>query len=85
MPACVRPTENGETVTGPGLSRAMLHHDAEPSLQLFKTNARCYRGLGLGLADVKRSLASLCGKLELLSRASGIPIEEFMGGEDSEN
>lgn len=53
--------------TGPGLSPAMLERAAEPFAQLSNTSARRYRGLGLGLAVVQRSVRALGGKLELRS------------------
>jgi signal transduction histidine kinase len=53
--------------TGPGLDPAMLEHAAEPFAQLSNSSARRYRGLGLGLAVVQRSVKSLGGKLELRS------------------
>jgi len=51
--------------TGPGLDPAMLEQAAEPFAQLSNSSARRYRGLGLGLAVVKRSVKALGGKLEL--------------------
>jgi signal transduction histidine kinase len=53
--------------TGPGLDPAMLKQAAEPFAQLSNSSARRYRGLGLGLAVVQRSVKSLGGKLELRS------------------
>ena len=57
--------------TGPGLSPATLDHAVEPFAQLSNSSARRYRGLGLGLAVVQRSVEALGGKLELRPRASG--------------
>lgn len=54
--------------TGPGLSPAMLDRAAEPFVQLSNSSARRYRGLGLGLAVVQRSVKALGGKLELRSQ-----------------
>jgi len=51
--------------TGPGLDPAMLEQAAETFAQLSNSSARRYRGLGLGLAVVKRSVKALGGKLEL--------------------
>jgi signal transduction histidine kinase len=51
--------------TGPGLAPAMLDHAIEPFAQLSNSSARRYRGLGLGLAVVQRSVKALGGKLEL--------------------
>jgi signal transduction histidine kinase len=59
------------TDTGPGLSPATLDHAVEPFAQLSNSSARRYRGLGLGLAVVQRSVEALGGKLELRPRASG--------------
>jgi len=57
--------------TGPGLSAATLDHAAKPFAQLSNSSARRYRGLGLGLAVVQRSVEALGGKLELRSPAAG--------------
>ncbi len=57
--------------TGPGLDPAMLEQAAEPFAQLSNSSARRYRGLGLGLAVVQRSVKALGGKLELRSNENG--------------
>lgn len=54
--------------TGPGLDPSMLEHAAQPFAQLSNSSARRYRGLGLGLAVVQRSVKALGGKLELRSK-----------------
>ena len=59
------------TDTGPGLSPATLDHAVEPFAQLSNSSARRYRGLGLGLAVVQRSVEALGGQLELRPRVSG--------------
>ena len=51
--------------TGPGISPARFELAAKPFAQLSNTSARRYRGLGLGLAVVQRSLDLLKGRLEL--------------------
>jgi signal transduction histidine kinase len=57
--------------TGPGLNPDTLEQAAEPFAQLSNSSARRYRGLGLGLAVVRRSVESLGGKLELRSSDGG--------------
>jgi len=57
--------------TGPGLNPATLDQAAEPFAQLSNSSARRYRGLGLGLAVVRRSVEALGGKLELRSPDAG--------------
>jgi signal transduction histidine kinase len=51
--------------TGPGLSPGALLRAKEPFAQLSNTSARRFRGLGLGLAVVQRSVDSLGGEIEL--------------------
>jgi signal transduction histidine kinase len=51
--------------TGPGLSPGILSQAKEPFAQLSNTSARRFRGLGLGLAVVQRSVDALGGKIEL--------------------
>jgi signal transduction histidine kinase len=51
--------------TGPGIDPAMLETAIEPFAQLSASNARRYRGVGLGLTIVQRNVAALGGKLEL--------------------
>jgi two-component system, sensor histidine kinase and response regulator len=53
--------------TGPGLSAAALAHAVEPFAQLSNSSARRYRGLGLGLAVVQRSV-------QAARRKAGTPI-----------
>jgi signal transduction histidine kinase len=53
--------------TGPGMTPEMLDEAARPFAQLSNTAARRYRGLGLGLALVRRKAAALGGNLELRS------------------
>jgi signal transduction histidine kinase len=54
--------------TGPGLSPGIFSLAKEPFAQLSNTSARRYRGLGLGLAVVQRSVDALGGKMELRSQ-----------------
>jgi len=51
--------------TGPGLSPGILDRAKQPFAQLSNTSARRFRGLGLGLAVVQRSVDALGGKIEL--------------------
>jgi len=53
--------------TGPGLSPGILSQAKQPFAQLSNTSARRFRGLGLGLAVVQRSVDALGGKMELRS------------------
>lgn len=53
--------------TGPGMMPAMLDEAARPFSQLSDTTTRRYRGLGLGLALVRRKAGALGGNLELRS------------------
>ena len=55
--------------TGPGLSPGVLDQVKEPFTQLSNTSARRFRGLGLGLAVVQRSVDALGGRIELRVRA----------------
>ena len=55
--------------TGPGLSPAVLNQAKEPFAQLSSTSARRFRGLGLGLSVVQRSVDALGGKMELRPNA----------------
>ncbi len=57
--------------TGPGLSTATFDQAVEPFAQLSNSSARRFRGLGLGLAVVQRSVEALGGKLELRPVAGG--------------
>jgi signal transduction histidine kinase len=54
--------------TGPGLSPGILDQAKEPFAQLSNTSARRFRGLGLGLAVVQRSVDALGGQIELRER-----------------
>jgi signal transduction histidine kinase len=51
--------------TGPGLSQGALKQAKEPFAQLSNTSARRFRGVGLGLAVVQRSVDALGGRIEL--------------------
>jgi signal transduction histidine kinase len=51
--------------TGPGLSPEVLDQAKAPFAQLSNTSARRFRGLGLGLTVVQRSVEALGGKIEL--------------------
>jgi signal transduction histidine kinase len=53
--------------TGLGMSADLIKRAAEPFVQLSKTSARKYRGLGLGLATVHRNVSALGAKLEITS------------------
>ena len=53
--------------SGPGMTPEMLDEASRPFSQLSNTAARRYRGLGLGLALVRRKTSALGGKLELVS------------------
>ena len=53
--------------TGLGMSAELIKRAAEPFVQLSKTSARKYRGLGLGLAVVHRNVSALGAKLEITS------------------
>ena len=55
--------------TGPGLSPGILNLAKEPFAQLSNTSARRFRGLGLGLAVVQRSVDALGGRIELRALA----------------
>jgi signal transduction histidine kinase len=55
--------------TGPGISPARFEQAARPFAQLSNTSARRYRGLGLGLAVVQRSLDLLSASMELRSNS----------------
>jgi signal transduction histidine kinase len=58
--------------TGIGINEQRLDDVFRPFLQLSDSNTRCHRGLGLGLALVKRDVALLGGSLEVRSKpASG--------------
>jgi signal transduction histidine kinase len=57
------------TDSGPGLSPEILAQASEPFSQLSNTSERRFRGLGLGLAVVQRSVAVLGGTIELRTRA----------------
>ncbi|HEX3409222.1 MAG TPA: HAMP domain-containing sensor histidine kinase [Candidatus Binataceae bacterium] len=51
--------------TGPGLSASALNRAKEPFAQLSNSSTRHFRGMGLGLAVVQRSVDSLGGRIEL--------------------
>ncbi|MGH7915945.1 MAG: sensor histidine kinase [Candidatus Binataceae bacterium] len=51
--------------TGPGISPALLARASEPFAQLSSSSVRRYRGLGLGLALVRRHVEELGGRFEL--------------------
>jgi signal transduction histidine kinase len=53
------------TDTGPGMGTQALKHLAQPFRQLSQSNARRFRGLGLGLAVTQRELRLLGGRLEV--------------------
>ena len=55
--------------TGPGLSPAQFERALKPFAQLSNTSARRYRGLGLGLAVVRRSVDLLGGRIALRSHS----------------
>jgi signal transduction histidine kinase len=55
--------------TGPGLNPGILDQAKEPFAQLSNTSARRFRGLGLGLAVVQRSVDALGGRIELREHA----------------
>jgi signal transduction histidine kinase len=55
--------------TGPGLSPGILNQAKQPFAQLSNTSARRFRGLGLGLAVVQRSVDALGGRIELRKHA----------------
>lgn len=56
--------------TGIGIDEQRLDEAFRPFVQLSDTNTRHHRGLGLGLALVKRSVALLGGSLEVKSKPS---------------
>ncbi len=51
--------------TGPGLSPGVLDQAKAPFAQLSNTSARRFRGLGIGLTVVQRSVEALGGRIEL--------------------
>lgn len=53
--------------TGLGISPAQIKQAARPFAQLSRSNARKFRGLGLGLAVVHRNVQALGAKLEVSS------------------
>jgi signal transduction histidine kinase len=53
--------------TGAGISRDLLSSAFEPMVQLSGPSIRRYRGLGLGLAVVRRHIAALGGRLQVES------------------
>ena len=53
--------------TGLGMNPALIKLAAEPFIQLSRTSARKYRGLGSGLAVVHRNVQALSAKLEVTS------------------
>ncbi len=69
--------------TGPGLDSGMLERAFEPFAQLSASSSRLYRGLGLGLALVRRNVAELGGTLEVVSsagRGSSFVVRMLVGG-----
>ncbi|MGH8011472.1 MAG: ATP-binding protein, partial [Candidatus Binataceae bacterium] len=56
--------------TGPGMSPALLARAIEPFTQLSASSVRRYRGLGLGLALVRRHVEELGGSFELRSTSA---------------
>lgn len=72
----IRQTRNGGMVefevsdTGSGLPPDLLDEVSQPFLQLSHSSARSHRGLGLGLAIVRRTVAQLNGELQLRSNAA---------------
>ena len=57
--------------TGPGISEGMLSHAFEPMVQLSGSTVRHHRGLGLGLAVVRRNVEILGASLEVESTGFG--------------
>jgi signal transduction histidine kinase len=53
--------------TGPGIAESRLREAFEPCTQLSSSSVRRYRGLGLGLAVVRRNVASLGATLQVQS------------------
>jgi signal transduction histidine kinase len=51
--------------TGPGLNPALLNRATQPFSQLSRSSVRRYRGLGLGLALVRRNLEAVNGTFTL--------------------
>ncbi len=54
--------------TGAGMDREALEQTIRPPVQLPGASRRSHRGLGLGLAVVKKNLGALGGALKLVSR-----------------
>ncbi len=50
--------------TGPGISPAQMELACQPFTQLSRSSIRRYRGVGLGLAVVRRNISALGGVLE---------------------
>jgi signal transduction histidine kinase len=55
------------TDSGPGIEPALLKRAFEPAVQLSHTSTRRFRGMGLGLAVVKRNVEALDADLEVNS------------------
>jgi light-regulated signal transduction histidine kinase (bacteriophytochrome) len=53
------------------LNPTLLEEAMRPFAQLSNSSARRYRGLGLGLAVVRRQIAAMNGQLELRPRDGG--------------
>jgi signal transduction histidine kinase len=57
--------------TGPGISPEQMDLACEPFMQLSRSSVRRYRGMGLGLAVVRRNVAAIGGTFEAHS-TSGV-------------
>ncbi len=53
--------------SGPGIPPAMVEHAFHPMVQLSHSNTREHRGLGLGLAIVRRKVRALGGSIHVSS------------------
>ncbi len=57
--------------SGPGIDDAYLERAFEPCVQLSHASTRHFRGMGLGLAVVKRNVELLDAELEVTTSSSG--------------
>jgi signal transduction histidine kinase len=57
--------------SGPGIEQAFLKRAFEPSVQLSHASTRRFRGMGLGLAVVKRNVEALDADLEVSGSSKG--------------